>query len=752
MAITILNRPYDNKVYRINPVYNGLGFIVDSTYKSTPNFKYIAEIYDAGNVSKYGELRHNPDISNQNRGMFDVGRVLEDFITYTLNYKETGISNNYNAALGYTVRFGEEYTRSLKPTAINNNALETNSIKITTSNLITIKAGSTYPEAVYIEGSANSTLNGFKDCYSLGTGELIIKNTTYAAGTYGDFRNITIVQGERFNGVSSYVGADGASYVKLKVTNYLSQKSRTNFNVGDKIFGKTTDGSLAQMENIEWSITDIATSNSGSGPNATAINQISTNIPWTSVASTTSGWIVSRNNFQFKNLVNTFTNKSIATNGVEQYDSFLNYDAKFFVADPNPLTTTTLITTAKFLTKRVKRSISLCTDEYFMLSAFNPLTTRTHSQFSNPVTNYMIELWRINNPYSSPQSVTSLSFNNYLGSSKVFLNLTGNKSDITIGSITRVFGWYKLGSLWQSFNSSNIRVFSVYYNSATNITQVGVLINRDNLGFTATLDGTHPWTLTVTQKISLVTYTDNLQTKAFRIELPAGPKNLKTLVSYIDTDVSKYYIFPVWTNTPMSDGAKSFYNVQTGNAPLSFIPYKVAGEKFEVLLDCNCSKYKRYSLMWLNELGGWDWFDFDARTDKTRSIDRAQYGRKLFDNTYSGYSYNYGDKGKSTFNVNSRDTWTMRSKFLTQDELDWISYIYESPEVYIIDQSKNEYETTASVKAIPVNITNTDVELFNKTNLGDRGSLYQYTIVAEAANARVVQRGSNFGGYFYNRS
>jgi hypothetical protein len=94
----------------------------------------------------------------------------------------------------------------------------------------------------------------------------------------------------------------------------------------------------------------------------------------------------------------------------------------------------------------------------------------------------------------------------------------------------------------------------------------------------------------------------------------------------------------------------------------------------------------------------------------------------------------------------------MRSKFLTQDELDWISYIYESPEVYIIDQSKNEYETTASVKAIPVNITNTDVELFNKTNLGDRGSLYQYTIVAEAANARVVQRGSNFGGYFYNRS
>ena len=96
--------------------------------------------------------------------------------------------------------------------------------------------------------------------------------------------------------------------------------------------------------------------------------------------------------------------------------------------------------------------------------------------------------------------------------------------------------------------------------------------------------------------------------------------------------------------------------------------------------------------------------------------------------------------------------WTMRKRYLTQDELDWISYIYESPEVYMVLETKTEYEATATVKTVPLNITNTEVELYNKRNVNDRGTLYQYTIVAEAANERTIQRGSNFGGYFYQRS
>ena len=62
MSITILNRPYDGLVAKINPVYNGLGFVVNSDKKQVNNFRYISEIY-ANNI-KVGELRHNPDISN----------------------------------------------------------------------------------------------------------------------------------------------------------------------------------------------------------------------------------------------------------------------------------------------------------------------------------------------------------------------------------------------------------------------------------------------------------------------------------------------------------------------------------------------------------------------------------------------------------------------------------------------------------------------------------------------------------------
>ena len=76
--ITILNRPYDGQTIKVGPVYNGLGFVVDSNKKSVPNFRYIAEIY--ADTVKVGELRHNPDISALNYGIFDCGRILENYI------------------------------------------------------------------------------------------------------------------------------------------------------------------------------------------------------------------------------------------------------------------------------------------------------------------------------------------------------------------------------------------------------------------------------------------------------------------------------------------------------------------------------------------------------------------------------------------------------------------------------------------------------------------------------------------------
>ena len=65
-----------------------------------------------------------------------------------------------------------------------------------------------------------------------------------------------------------------------------------------------------------------------------------------------------------------------------------------------------------------------------------------------------------------------------------------------------------------------------------------------------------------------------------------------------------------------------------------------------------------------------------------------------------------------------------------------MAYLYESPEVYWIDESTS--------KIYPIDITNTEIELFNKINRGDTGTLYKYEVNFMLSNSRVIQRGGDF--------
>jgi hypothetical protein len=72
---------------------------------------------------------------------------------------------------------------------------------------------------------------------------------------------------------------------------------------------------------------------------------------------------------------------------------------------------------------------------------------------------------------------------------------------------------------------------------------------------------------------------------------------------------------------------------------------------------------------------------------------------------------------------------------LTQEKIEWLSWIYESPEVYWLDETNN--------KLHPIVIKATDVDIPNKQNAGDAGHLYIYTIEFETAYDRVIQRGGD---------
>jgi hypothetical protein len=204
-----------------------------------------------------------------------------------------------------------------------------------------------------------------------------------------------------------------------------------------------------------------------------------------------------------------------------------------------------------------------------------------------------------------------------------------------------------------------------------------------------------------------------------RFDFGVGPKNLN--IPEINNGLAYKYLV---------------YSVTTSVSASSFWLWQSRSEVWTFNLECSCDKFKKWSVVWLNELGGFDFYNFTKRSDKVRVIERNQFRRHLKSyNTTTGYKYKLGDRGRTNYNIESKDQITLRTDFLNQDYIDWLQYAFESPEVYIIDLETD--------KIYPVNCIDSSVELLNKTNMGSRGSLYIYELRLEMANNRVVQRGGN---------
>ena len=169
-------------------------------------------------------------------------------------------------------------------------------------------------------------------------------------------------------------------------------------------------------------------------------------------------------------------------------------------------------------------------------------------------------------------------------------------------------------------------------------------------------------------------------------------------------------------------------------------------EKFEFDITPECTKFKNYKLTWLNEMGGFDYYKFNMRSDKTLKIERNEFTRKLkAQNTNGQYNYLTGDRGRTVYNVNSVEDIIVRTNWLTQEELDILSYVYESPEVYILEESTK--------KLTPVVVKNGTVVNEQKVNHGDNGTLYIYELEFEKATNRIIQSGGiikNTATYNYN--
>jgi len=103
MAITINTEPND-----ISPVYSDISYVVTSTNYAQSNFKFVAVVKNAAGTI-IAKLKAPIFHGTTDKGVFNISRILQNYVTYDFTQSLASISKCTNSYLAYSVEFGEEY-------------------------------------------------------------------------------------------------------------------------------------------------------------------------------------------------------------------------------------------------------------------------------------------------------------------------------------------------------------------------------------------------------------------------------------------------------------------------------------------------------------------------------------------------------------------------------------------------------------------------------------------------------------------
>lgn len=110
----------------------------------------------------------------------------------------------------------------------------------------------------------------------------------------------------------------------------------------------------------------------------------------------------------------------------------------------------------------------------------------------------------------------------------------------------------------------------------------------------------------------------------------------------------------------------------------------MASETKTFIIKCDCSM-QSLPITWLNNLGGFDYWNFLGKKDDIVEIQEAMITKKNILPTWpKSYGANADTIKRQTLRVSNK-AYTVRSQFLTEDQVEAISYIKSSVLVQIIN-------------------------------------------------------------------
>jgi len=106
-----------------------------------------------------------------------------------------------------------------------------------------------------------------------------------------------------------------------------------------------------------------------------------------------------------------------------------------------------------------------------------------------------------------------------------------------------------------------------------------------------------------------------------------------------------------------------------------------------------CSKFDTIRLHWLNNLGGWDSYNFTKQSIKAMDIERKQF-KKM-----QSINYSKSDRLKTNYNTTIIDKLQINSDWISDEMADWFQGLLTSPIVYL-ERGVDNF--------VSVNITNSE--------------------------------------------
>jgi len=158
---------------------------------------------------------------------------------------------------------------------------------------------------------------------------------------------------------------------------------------------------------------------------------------------------------------------------------------------------------------------------------------------------------------------------------------------------------------------------------------------------------------------------DNKYSTSRFLRIPTGPYNILNIPDAQFT----LGVQPIITSEV------DHYTVQTFNSSNVGISGDAEYKIFE-----NCSRYEKRRLQFLNELGGYDTFNFTLVSKETMDIERSMFKKDL--GSY-GASYSFvnspNDRAYSQYHTRIKDKVSIQSDWVTEEQLAWLEQLVTSP-------------------------------------------------------------------------